>query len=331
MKSHIKSFLIVGSFLALFLVAGIPRAHAATLQVSPRSGSYAVGQTIAVTVLLSSADQSTNAVSGHIKFPSDKLQALSVSKVGSILTIWSIDPKYSNAAETVDFEGVVPNPGFQSNGGKIVTMYFKVLAEGTAKITFSEAAALANDGNGTDILTGTDGAQFTLTPAPVIKDVPPPVAAPSQPGQKAASPIFESTTTPPVVSSVEPKEVVKTGWYYRLSRYNVNINILSLLLLIIIILLIVLSVELYWVWSVRRLYKRLRRRVVALDENIHHAFHLLYHDVQDHFDELQEAGGRRALTAEEKKFMQHIKDSMYDTEKFLVGKYSESGKKLLKD
>jgi hypothetical protein len=327
MKSAIK-FLFFPAF--LFLIFGFAHeVHAATLGISPRAGTYSVGQTIAVSVLVTSTDQAINAVSGQMKFPTDKLQAISISKAGSLLQIWSVEPTYSNSQGTVHYEGVVPNPGFQGASGKIVTLYFKVAAEGTASITFTDGMVLANDGNGTDILNSSGDAQFTLVAA--AREPKQEEPTPGEPKAEPAPPIStispESTTTPATISNTESKKA-KLAWYNNLSQYSININIVSLSLFIIVLLFILLLIELYGLFALRRLYKRLRRRVAALDQNIHQAFHLLYDDVKEHFDELHEIEGDRKLTGEERRFMEHIKDSLGDTEKFLVGKHSDMGKKL---
>src|SRR6185369_11545317 len=83
-----------------------------TLYISPTSGSYTPGQTFSAKVFVSSLAQAVNAVSGEIGFPTDKLQVISVTKTGSILTLWVQEPSFSNAQGIVSFEGVVPNPGF---------------------------------------------------------------------------------------------------------------------------------------------------------------------------------------------------------------------------
>ena len=79
-------------------------------------------------VLVSSADQSMNAASGVISFPQDKLEVASISKTGSIFTLWVQEPTFSNSAGAVTFEGIVLNPGFMGANGKAITINFKVKA-----------------------------------------------------------------------------------------------------------------------------------------------------------------------------------------------------------
>jgi len=145
-------------FLGMLPVA----AEAATLYFSPSSGSHAVGTTFSVNVYVSSADQAMNAASGVISFPQDKLEATSLSKTGSIFTLWVQEPSFSNSAGTINFEGIVLNPGFTGAAGKIITINFRAKAAGSALVNFSSGSVLANDGKGTNILTSLGNAQFSL-------------------------------------------------------------------------------------------------------------------------------------------------------------------------
>jgi len=145
-------------FLGMLPVA----AEAATFYFSPSSGSHAVGTTFSVSIYVSSADQAMNAASGVISFPQDKLEATSLSKTGSIFTLWVQEPSFSNSAGTINFEGIVLNPGFTGAAGKIITINFRAKAAGSALVNFSSGSVLANDGKGTNILTSLGNAQFSL-------------------------------------------------------------------------------------------------------------------------------------------------------------------------
>ena len=146
--------LFLGSIL-LFAIFGIlpTAAQAATLYFSPSSGTHAVNTTFTVNVYVSSVDQAMNAASGVISFPADKLAVDSLSKSGSIFSLWVQEPSFSNSAGTVNFEGIVLNPGFTGSSGKAISITFKTKAAGNASLAFSDASALANDGAGTNILS----------------------------------------------------------------------------------------------------------------------------------------------------------------------------------
>ncbi|HTW96624.1 MAG TPA: cohesin domain-containing protein [Candidatus Methylomirabilis sp.] len=177
-------------------------AHAASLYFSPSSGSYAVGKNFSVSVYVSSADRAMNAASGVISFSQDKLEVVSLSKSNSIFNLWVRDPAYSNDLGSINFEGVVLNPGFTGNNGRILTMTFKAKEAGTATLSFSSGLVLANDGKGTDILSGLGKASFTLKvvaapPAPAPTPTPPP--APQPTGVTPLAPIVISPTHPDII------------------------------------------------------------------------------------------------------------------------------------
>lgn len=152
--------------LVVFLVSGFFSViQAANLSISPASGSYSVGDSFSVNVLVSSPDQSVNAVSGSLIFPADKLQVTSISKVGSVVNFWVQEPTYSNVTGSADFEGVILNPGFTGASGKVVVVNFRAKASGIASISYAAGSILANDGNGTNILdsNGLRGSQIAIS------------------------------------------------------------------------------------------------------------------------------------------------------------------------
>jgi len=151
------AFLVAG-----FLLLVAPSANAASLYFSPSSGSYTVGQNFSTSIYVSSAEQAMNAASGVITFPQDKLEAISLSKSGSIFSLWVQEPSFSNSAGTINFEGIALNPGFTGASGKLITVNFRVKAAGVAMLNFSSGSVLANDGKGTNILASLGNAQFSL-------------------------------------------------------------------------------------------------------------------------------------------------------------------------
>jgi hypothetical protein len=198
-KTHIIKIFASALFAFAFLAITPQFTHAANLYFSPSSGSHAVGTTLSVSVYVSSANQAMNAASGIITFPQDKLEITSLSKTGSIFSLWVQEPSFSNSAGTVNFEGIVLNPGFTGAVGKIITINFRVKTAGQASLIFSSGSALANDGQGTNILTGLGNAQFGFGGA-----VPP--GAP-----EAVTPGESGTPQAPEISS--PTHPNPTRWY----------------------------------------------------------------------------------------------------------------------
>jgi hypothetical protein len=251
-------------------------------------------------------------MSGSIKFPTEKLQLVTISKAGSIVQLWAAEPAFSNADGSVHFEGVIPNPGYQGGGGRIITLYFKVKTTGTALITFSSASALANDGLGTDILSSYNNAELTLVPPSEVK-VPqkPPSVQPS------TAPEIEITTekasTTPIASTLTQKKVSWPDIWDLF--FGSELSIFPFLLALFIALIIFF---LYGWYMVRRIKREMRREVNKLDADIHRAFHLLRDDISEHLEMLEKARGDRPLTTEEQKFVSYFKHNINDTEKYLA-------------
>lgn len=178
-----------------------PAALAATLSLSPADATVAAGETVTETVFVSSADQAMNAIAGTLSFPSDILQVVSISKSGSVLSLWVQDPTFSNADGIISFSGVVPNPGYTGGRGRAISIQFRGKKTGIGSVTFSSASqVLANDGNGTDILTSTVSATITVTPSTPVPTPPPPTTSSS-----ASSDLLAKIT-----SSTHPDQ---TQWY----------------------------------------------------------------------------------------------------------------------
>lgn len=180
-------------FTFAFFVMAPQFANAATLYFSPPSGSYAVGTTLTVGIYVSSADQAMNAASGVISFPRDKLEVTSLSKTGSIFSLWVQGPSFSNNAGTVNFEGIVLNPGFTGSSGRAITITFRSKAAGNAPLTFSSGSVLANDGKGTNILTGMGDANFAIG---VVGSGAPEIITPAEVAGTPEAPEINSLTHP---------------------------------------------------------------------------------------------------------------------------------------
>lgn len=136
---------------------------AAALNAFPATIAVSAGEAFTETVSVSSSDQALNATSGTVTFPTDLLSVSSVSNANSILTLWVEQPTYSNYLGTVTWSGVVPNPGFIGAGGRVLSIRFFAKRAGTATIAFSSSEVLANDGNGTNILTAAHPASVSIS------------------------------------------------------------------------------------------------------------------------------------------------------------------------
>lgn len=196
-RNYMKVVLFSCLFVFIFASYGMKAksAQAQSLYFSPSAGSYAVDQNFTVGVYVSSSDQAMNAADGVISFPKDMLEVTSLSKNGSIFNLWVQEPSSSNALGTVNFEGIILNPGFTGSAGKIITVNFRTKAAGNAHITFSSGSVLANDGKGTNILSSLGDALFSVN-VPATGPQAPQATTPSEITGVPLAPKISSPTHP---------------------------------------------------------------------------------------------------------------------------------------
>jgi hypothetical protein len=215
-----KLILLVILILAFTPIANV-FAATASLYLSPSSRSYNVGEAFSVSVYVSSTEVSMNAAAGSITFPTDKLEVTSLNKAGSVMSLWVQEPSYSNGSGIVNFEGIVLNPGYKGSGGKLIAINFRAKSAGVANVSFSSGSILANDGMGTNILSGLGSADYTIgvtesEPEPEPTPEPEPASDPTPDIDESVDPTPEPSASvnlpfaPTVISSTHPDQ---EKWY----------------------------------------------------------------------------------------------------------------------
>ena len=192
--------IVVVSVLALgfwFFTATV--AQAATLSLSPDTGVYTSNNTFSVAVRVNTQGAEINAAEGTLSFNPRELAVVSLNRSGSIFNLWVADPSYSNAAGTISFSGGSP-AGYTGSAGTVMRITFRSLGSGPARVSFTDGSVLANDGQGTNILSTMSGGTYTIqapsaAPEPEVIEY---VAPPNTP----AAPVIESATHPS-----------QDGWY----------------------------------------------------------------------------------------------------------------------
>ena len=307
----------ISKIIILFFVLGFfpVSVDAATLSFSQNNSSYTVGQTFSVNLYTNSSDQSMNAVSGVVSFPSDKLQVVSISKAGSILSLWAEEPSFSNSAGTVSFEGIVLNPGFTGANGKILVINFRAKAVGQANLRLSLGAVLANDGTGSNILTGMGTASIQVSPAKIIESEPVPV--------NEEDPVEDIVPTEPVIEvqpiivpRFEPVALVTPDTFWQKVK-NALDNIIetpSLLLLFLLLIFLLLGFIFHKVSNKQT--KKVKRRT-KIEKDIQLTFSMLRGDLLEQLHVLEKAKTKRELTKEEENLTQVIESHLVDAEKFV--------------
>lgn len=147
---------------------------AAELSFSPATASNAVGKEFSIKVLVNPGVDSINAADGAIAFDKDVLSVSSVTKDGSVFSLWTADPAFSNSNGTINFSGGTPTAF--SKSGTVITIKFRGKSVGEGKVSFSAGSVLAADGKGTNVYSKGGEATFTVTEAVAA---PPPTPAPA--------------------------------------------------------------------------------------------------------------------------------------------------------
>lgn len=205
-KSKLNLFFTI--ILGCLLVGPLFSVNAATLYFRPISGNVSVGDIIQTDVLIDTKGVSINASEATVAFPVDLLDIVSISKTGSIFTMWVQEPSFSNLNGTVSYSGGLPTPGFTGSAGKVISVVFRAKKTGSSSLYFSSASVLANDGMGTELIEGTGKAIFTASQAAITP--------PQNQTQKSSVAIQENSESgnvpnmPIILSSTHPNQ---DSWY----------------------------------------------------------------------------------------------------------------------
>lgn len=241
----------------LYFFVGVPHVSAATINLDSTAKSYQVGDTIAIRVAVTSST-SINAVSAQISFSKDLLTLTSISKTPSLVSLWAQDPTYSNSTGTASFEGIILD-GYKGIKGTVTTLFFKAKSVGTAHIEFSSASILANDGNGTEVLSGKSNSIITITKA--------------LPGStKEVEPVEEKVPEKPVVgtpitSPIPPVTEIKNIVHY--FSYTLFTSIIAAVFLLFLGFFVLFTI--YYKHTVR---KSLKKKLLVAESHISKDFKL---------------------------------------------------------
>ncbi len=155
--------------------SGYTSALAASLNITSNSTSLSPGDVATLYVVLNSEGVAINNAEATIKFPTDLFDIVSVSKAGSVFSLWVEEPSFSNSSGVVTFNGGVPTPGFNGSQGPVLSIAIRAKSSGQGDFVFSSAAVRANDGLGSDVLNNKQGKSITV----VKKDQPAPAVSPA--------------------------------------------------------------------------------------------------------------------------------------------------------
>lgn len=215
--SSVRTILITITVLMFGLLGLATTVEAATLSLSPSTGVYTTGSTFTVNVLVNTTGQNVNAADGTLSFNPRELSVVSVTRASSIFNLWTAEPTFSNSAGTVSFSGGSPT-GYTGSAGRVMSVTFRSLTSGTARVSMTGGSVLAADGRGTNVLTSMGGGTYTLTaqetqptPEVVIEYVPPAntPAAPTVRSDSHPDPEAWHTNTTATLSWAVPADVTQ--------------------------------------------------------------------------------------------------------------------------
>lgn len=158
-----------------------PQVQAATLSISPASGTYTTGDTIEIQVNIDTEGEEINALQGVLSYPTDMLQGVGDISYSTppLINIWVVEPEFNNG--TVNFVGGII-AGFTGTGN-IFNASFRVLDAGDILLRISDAVVLTHDENPTDVFESAQDANYIAVGPPVE-----PEPEPVEPGEPVEPP-----------------------------------------------------------------------------------------------------------------------------------------------
>ncbi len=198
-----------GLMLALVAAPSLSLAQTtgATMSISPATGAYGLGKTFTVQIVIESTKEFGSG-GGKLSYDKELLSVQGLSKNNSAFSLWPEEPATDSTAGTISFAGGKTPPAI-SGKKNILSITFKALKEGVAKVSFVEGTVLAADGKGTE-LTAKDlwlGGEYTINTAAAGDPPPPPPPTPP-------SVLIPKPDIPDVTSTTHLDE----KFYYNLSK-----------------------------------------------------------------------------------------------------------------
>lgn len=164
--NHFYIFSVFAGFVLVFLFFGVPNTDAASLSVSPTTGSFPIDETFDVSLFLNTEEESINTIKASLEFPADKLQLVAPATGQSIISLWATYPQFSNTNGTILLQGGIPG-GINTSQGLITKLTFRVKSVGTAMVKIlGDSKILLDDGEGTDVLDNLNSGIYDLTLPP---------------------------------------------------------------------------------------------------------------------------------------------------------------------
>lgn len=163
-------------------------ANAASLSFIPSTGEFALSKEIVADLKIDSEGIGVNAAQATIRFPVDILEVKSIDKTDSAFSFWLEEPSFLNTDGVITFIGGTPY-GVSGASIQVLRVTFISKGSGVAPITFSDAAVTTSDGSGTNVLSKTTDASFTISPTKETPIITPPTKIIREPAPASDLPV----------------------------------------------------------------------------------------------------------------------------------------------
>ncbi len=133
-----------------FLVVPLTPERPADLYLEPATGRAVVGETFTLQVFARSL-KPVNVFAGELIFDPEHIVVDAIDYNISIADLWAEKPWYENGAGTINFVGGTTRSGGFVGDETLITITFRTVATGDARITIRNSRILAHDGLGTEV------------------------------------------------------------------------------------------------------------------------------------------------------------------------------------
>lgn len=147
-------------------------AEAARLHFRMEKTSYKTGESGFATLNIDTESKTVNAVEATISFNPELVEVTKITTDKSIINLWVQSARLDANTGSISLKGVILNPGYKGNPGRIIGFDFKAKAPGTFPFTVNKMTVLANDGKGSSLKTSVTARSITVNgPAPLKNGV----------------------------------------------------------------------------------------------------------------------------------------------------------------
>lgn len=136
-------------------------ASAADMRLLPSGGTISTNEQFDVVVALSS-DEPVTAAEASFSFNPAAIRIEGIDTSGSLLVTWPTAPTFSNERGTASFSGSMDAP-FTGSEGKLATIRFRAIANGTHPLRIDDAVALGPGGS--NVIATLAPGIYTVVPA----------------------------------------------------------------------------------------------------------------------------------------------------------------------